>query len=136
MAIVINADTPSQPGVKHDAGKAPMMRGLLKRFPRALMQIALVSDYGQRKYGTFDGWEAVADAFARYDDAHGRHDALRFIEGEYDESDSGLPHIAQRAWNALATLELALRDERIALTSGNDIKDGKPVLGSNGRSNK
>lgn len=121
--------------VKFDGGKAPMVRGLLGRFPRALMQIALVSEYGQRKYGTFNGWESVDDAFPRYDDAHGRHDTLRFIEGPYDANDSGLPHLAQRAWNALATLEIALRNEMVLLTRGNEIENGKPVLGSNGRVN-
>lgn len=117
---------------KYDAGKAPVMQGVVGRFPRALEAIALVSDYGRRKYGTFDGWEAVPDAFNRYDDALGRHTLLRRIEGEYDVNDSGLPHLAQRAWNALATLELALREGTVCAVPGNEVKDGTPVLGSNG----
>ena len=120
---------------KFDARKAPMGRGVVHRFPRALQQIALVSEYGAQKYGTYDGWEKVEDGFNRYTDAHGRHDNLRPIEGEYDVSDSGLPHLAQRAWNALATLELALRDGTIEMTRGNNIVNGNPVLGSNGRTN-
>ena len=121
------------PGAKkYDGGKAPIGRGLLERFPRALRQVALVSEYGARKYGTYDGWEKLPDAFQRYNDGHGRHDNARYIEGEYDDGDSGLPHLAQRAWNALATLELALRNEMIDERRGNDIgEDGKPVLGSN-----
>lgn len=119
---------------KFDTGKAPMAQGVIHRFPRALQQIALVSEYGARKYGAYDGWEKVPDGFNRYNNAHARHDNLRPVEGEYDVSDSGLPHLAQRAWNALATLEMALRDRMIEMTRGNDLVDGKPVLGSNGRS--
>jgi len=118
---------------KHDIGKAPMMQGCIERFPRAMHQIALVSEYGQRKYGTYDGWEKLDDAFNRYNDAMGRHTLLRRTEGEYDVYDSGLPHLAQRAWNALATLELAIREGVIAVVPGNKIdENGFPILGSNG----
>lgn len=120
---------------KHDGGKAPLMRGCIQRFPLALEQIARVSEYGQRKYGTYDGWEKLPDARARYQDAGGRHTVLEASEGVYDINDSGLPHAAQAAWNALATLELALRNGDIEMTDGNLIVDGKPVLGSNGRVN-
>lgn len=117
---------------KYDVGKAPVMQGVMERFPRALQQIALVAEYGRRKYGTFDGWEHLPDAFERYNNALGRHTLLRKTEGEYDVHDSGLPHLAQRAWNALATLELALRDGIIDLVPGNEIGEDGPVLGSNG----
>lgn len=128
-----NAEASEHPGVKkYDVGKAPIGRGFLARFPRALRQVALVSEYGARKYSTYDGWEKLPDAFERYNDGHGRHDNARYIEGEYDDGDSGLPHLAQRAWNALATLELALRNGMIEERRGNDIgEDGKPLLGSN-----
>lgn len=121
------------PGAKkYDGGKAPIGRGLINRFPRALQAIALVSEYGARKYGAYDGWEQLPDAKARYNDALGRHDLLASIEGPYDDNDSGLAHWAQRAWNALATLELALRDGTLEMRRGNDIgEDGKPILGSN-----
>ena len=121
--------------VKFDGGKAPVMQGCIERFPLAIEQIALVSEYGFRKYGTYDGWEKLDDAFNRYNDAGGRHTVLRASEGEYDVNDSGLPHLAQRAWNALSTLELALREGIIEMSPGNVIEGGKPVIGSNGRSN-
>lgn len=126
---------PVNGALKFDGGKAPVMQGAIGRFPLAIEQVALVSKYGKDKYGTYDGWEKVEDAFNRYDDAFGRHTLLHRSEGSYDIGDSGLPHLAQRAWNALATLELALRNGTIEMTTGNEIKDGKPVLGSNGRSN-
>lgn len=126
----------AQNGVKkYDDGKAPMSQGVVHRFPLALQQIALVSQYGKDKYGTFDGWEKLPDALNRYTDAGARHDSLRASEGEYDVGDSGLPHRAQKAWNALAELELALREGVIEMTNGNEIENGKPVLNSNGRSN-
>ncbi len=120
---------------KFDGGKAPIMQGCIGRFPLAIEQIARVSEYGQRKYGTYDGWEKLPDAANRYSDAMGRHIVLRRSEGEYDEKDSGLPHLAQVAWNVLATLELALREGVIQMSDGNQIEDGKPILHSNGRSN-
>ena len=91
------------PGAKKfDGGKAPLMQGCIQRFPLALEQIARVSDYGRRKYGTYDGWEQLEDARNRYNDAGGRHTVLEASEGSYDVGDSGLPHAAQHAWNALA----------------------------------
>lgn len=114
--------------IKYDGGKSPVMQGCVQRFPLALQQIALVSEYGRRKYGTYDGWEKLDDAFNRYNDAMGRHILLRKSEGELDAKDSGLPHLAQVAWNALAILEIALREGVFEMTVGNDIVDGKPVL--------
>ena len=121
---------------KYDTGKSPLSVGCIRRFPLALQQIALVSEYGMRKYGTYDGWETLPNALERYTDAGARHDSLVASEGEYDINDSGLPHRSQKAWNALAELELALREDIIELTPGNEIKDGAPVIGSNGKTNE
>ena len=121
---------------KYDHGKSPLAVGCIRRFPLALQQIALVSEYGMHKYGTYDGWEKLPDALNRYTDAGARHDSLVASEGEYDINDSGLPHRAQKAWNALAELELAIREGVIQITVGNEIVDGKPVINSNGRTNE
>ena len=122
--------------VKFDTGKAPILQGCVQRFPLAIEQVSRISAYGKAKYGTFDGWEKLEDAVGRYSDALGRHLLLAKSEGPYDVGDSGLPHMGQVAWNALAVLELLLCEGVVEMTSGNDIgEDGKPVLGSNGRSN-
>jgi hypothetical protein len=103
-----NGKAPNEPGAKLDAGKIKvglMMRG----FARALMEVANVTTYGAQKY-TENGWTEVPDGVKRYTDAMMRH-YLQEERGEvYDES--GLPHAAQVAWNALARLELMLREEK------------------------
>lgn len=99
---------PKQPGAKLDAGKAPIFQGILNYFPRALDAVANVSLVGASKYA-WKGWESVPDGINRYRDALGRHLLKEGIEGLYD-SETGLLHAAQVAWNALAALELILRD--------------------------
>lgn len=120
--------------IKHDGGKAPVWQGFLNRFPLAVMGVALVSEYGFRKYGTYDGWEKVPDGLNRYTDAKARHEVLQSIEGPYDDNDSGLAHALQEAWNAMARAQILLATRQIEMRRGNEIevKDGKPypVLGT------
>lgn len=100
--------SPNEPGAKLDAGKAPVFRGLLDYFPRACMAIAEVSEVGAKKY-TWKGWETVPDGYARYSDALARH----MLKGTYEllDSDTNLTHAAHAAWNALARLELLMKDK-------------------------
>lgn len=102
-----NGRAPSEPGAKLDAGKAPIMQGVLQYFPRALDAVAGVSALGARKY-TWGGWESVPDGVNRYSDALGRHLLSEKIDGPVDP-ETDLLHAAQVAWNALARLELMLR---------------------------
>lgn len=95
-----------QPGFKDDFGKNRL--GLLFRgFSRALWEVGLVATFGAVKY-TDDGWCAVVDAERRYTDALYRH-LLLASQGEELDPDSQLSHAAHAAWNALAVLELKLR---------------------------
>jgi hypothetical protein len=98
---------PGTPGAKLDAGKAPLMRGCLGYFPLALEQVALVSAFGASKY-TWKGWETVPNGIDRYGDALVRH-----LIKPGNDPDSGLTHAAHCAWNALARLELMLREREI-----------------------
>lgn len=116
--------------VKFDGGKAPIYQGFLNRFPRAIVGIAMVSEYGQRKYGTYDGWEKVPDGLNRYTDAKARHMLNQTIEGPYDDMDSGLAHALQEAWGAMARAEMLLQAKAIEIRRGNEIVNGKPVLGT------
>lgn len=95
-------------GLKYDGGKAPVYQGLFKYFPRALKAVANVSGYGFTKYKSWGGWVNVPDGENRYGDAVGRHTLDEQVDGLYD-AESDLLHAAQRAWNALAVLELMLR---------------------------
>jgi len=110
-----NGKNPHEPGAKLDAGKAPVAQGVLQYFPRALIAVSGVSGIGARKYA-WKGWESVEDGFNRYSDALARHLLAETTEGEYD-SDTGCLHAAQVAWNALARLELLLKE--------NELLDGK-----------
>lgn len=107
---------PFEKGAKLDAGKAPIFRGVISYFPRAITAVANVSMYGATKY-SWKGWEDVSDGINRYTDALGRHIVKEGIEGLYDleiKNDTKYPaeilHAAQVAWNALARLELLLRE--------------------------
>lgn len=99
------------PGAKLDAGKAPIMQGVLHYFPRAIIAVANLSKKGADKY-SWKGWEKVSDGPNRYGDALARHIVKEAIEGPYDQDFEGneVLHATGDAWNALARLELILRD--------------------------
>lgn len=98
---------PQDPGAKLDQGKVDVMRGAIQYFPRALKAVAEVSEVGAKKY-SWKGWEKVPDGIVRYGAALGRH---LMAEGyEEVDADTGCLHAAQVAWNALARLELILKE--------------------------
>jgi len=99
-----------EPGTKGDLGKSPVFRGLLDYFPRAVEAVAEVSAIGARKY-SWKGWESVPDGLNRYTDALARHLTGLSIEGDFDK-DTGALHRAQIAWNAMAALEIYLREAK------------------------
>ena len=102
--VVAPAEKPvSRGGVKHDQGK-PMTGLMLQDFARALETVATVTTFGAQKYSP-SGWLAVPEAGRRYTDALCRH-LLADLRGEATDGESGLPHLAHAAWNALALLEL------------------------------
>lgn len=98
----------SSPGAKLDAGKV-LAAQILAQFPRALHGVAEVGSFGARKY-SMGGWQHVENGFARYEDAQFRHFLKRNM-GETVDPDSKLDHLKHEAWNALAKLELYLRDK-------------------------
>lgn len=100
---------PHEPGAKLDAGKPSSYQGAIAYFPRAIEQVATVSTFGASKYA-WKGWETVPDGTNRYSDAMVRH-LLTEGKGELYDPDSGLLHAAHAAWNALARLELMLREK-------------------------
>ena len=110
------------PGAKLDGGKPDA--SLLQFFARALLEVAWVGTYGQRKY-TRGGWQDVPDGRTRYSAAMLRHYFDELVSGTFDtdeymdrpdmaEFKGTIRHDAQVAWNALARLELALREEENA----------------------
>jgi hypothetical protein len=95
------------PGAKLDAGKTRVAL-IFNDMPRALLAVAAVATYGAAKY-TEGGWLLVDNGIARYTDAQDRHRLKEGIESHDDESN--LLHAAHGAWNALARLELILREQ-------------------------
>lgn len=98
-----------EPGAKLDDGK--ILAGLISNFGQALLEVAKISTYGAKKY-TRGGWQHVPDGVTRYNDAFWRH--LLEQGGDLDklDKDSGLLLQAQIVWNALATLELYIRNKK------------------------
>jgi len=97
-----------QDGIKHDKGKPNINKGFLEYFPRAIEEVAKVSVFGAEKYD-WGNWRLLEDAVSRYQDANLRH-LTSVAKGEEIDSESGFLHLAHAAWNALAVLELKLKE--------------------------
>jgi len=92
-----------QAGAKLDANKNRL--GLVfGGFANALLGVGKVGTYGANKYSDH-GWREVPDAIERYTDALLRHQ-MALLSGETID-ESGLRHVDQVAWNALAIAELS-----------------------------
>lgn len=108
-----NGKSAKEPGSKLDAGKAPIMTGVLHYFPRAIIEVAMLSQHGADKY-SWKGWEKVPDGANRYGNALCRHIVDEAIQGTYDlawdAQGKAVLHATADAWNALARLELLLRE--------------------------
>jgi len=101
-------------GAKLDFGKPS--GSLLEFFGRALTDVARLGTGGARKY-TWGGWIEVGNGKQRYSDAMWRH-LLKKNREEYDKDpellkylDAPILHQTQVAWNALAELELLLKEK-------------------------
>ena len=93
---------------KNDEGKPKPLKGCLHQFPLALQEVAKLSEKGARKY-SWDGWEDVENGEQRYGEALVRH--LLVEAREEVDSETGVNHMVCVAWNALARLELTLRNK-------------------------
>jgi hypothetical protein len=96
------------PGAKLDAGKNRCAL-VIGGFSAALWEVSRVGTFGAAKY-TPNGWKEVENGVERYADAMQRHLLLE-AQGEDIDRDSNLLHAAHAAWNALARLELILREK-------------------------
>lgn len=92
------------PGAKLDAGKVDYT--YLEDVSLALEAICKLFEFGETKYSR-GGWQHVDDGVRRYTKAMLRH---YFKEREGTDPDSDTLHIVATAWNAVARLELYLRE--------------------------
>lgn len=92
---------PPELGAKFDSGKlrfSLLTRGLAI----SLRRVAEVLTYGANKYSA-NSWQSVPNAKERYEDALDRH-LNSWKLGEIRDPESGLPHLAHIATNALFLL--------------------------------
>lgn len=97
--------------------------GVLARFPRAILEIAKVSKYGTVKHQLPMGdmsYLDVPEASVNYVEAEVRHLLHEAIHGAVNNDDGGLFHKAQKAWEALADLEVFLYQDD---TQFNNMED-------------
>jgi hypothetical protein len=95
----------SEQGAKYDADKLDW--GLLPIGP--IQQVIKVLQFGAKKY-TAGGWMHVHDARRRYKNAAARH-IMAMLDGEWLDTDSGMPHAAHAACNCLFLLWFGDDDE-------------------------
>jgi hypothetical protein len=96
---------PHVPGAKLDQEK-PRASLVLKDFSLALIEVCKVGTMGAAKYSDH-GWLSVENGIERYESALLRH----LLDRREVDDESGLLHAAHAAWNALAVLELKLRNQ-------------------------
>ena len=94
-------------GMKYDGNKARMDL-MLDGMPNALEQVAQILTFGAKKYADHS-WQTVPSGKARYKAALLRH-LTAHAKGEINDPESGMPHLAHAACNALFILELEQRD--------------------------
>ena len=104
-----------KPGMKDDRAK-PRLGLVFEGFSMALTEVGKVGTFGSAKY-TDNGWTSVPNAKARYTDAMYRH-LMQEAQGEMWDKESKILHDAHVAWNALARLELELRELRAKYDEG------------------
>lgn len=93
-------------GRKDDFSKPLVVQGFMQYFPKAIAEVARVSEFGAQKYA-WANWQFVDAGVERYTEALGRH----LLETNPVDPESNLLHAAHTAWNAMARLELMLKDE-------------------------
>lgn len=101
---------PDPLGAKYDGGKL-LFRALTRGLALPLRAVAAVLTYGALKYKE-DSWQHVPNGKARYESALDRH-LNAWKAGEKCDEESGLPHIAHAACNALFLLWFDITDGSI-----------------------
>lgn len=92
-------------GLKFDGDK-PKLDLLVDGVPVALEEVGKILTFGAQKYAAHS-WKTVPNNKERYKAALVRH-LLAHSRGEVIDPESGLPHLAHLACNALFILELEL----------------------------
>ena len=106
---VDNPPLPAATAAKYS--KVQVYKGVVMLFPRALQAVAMVSEYGAKKHEKPMGVNSFLDvpyADTVYLESEMRHLIEGILEGPINSEDGSMLHKAQKAWNALADLEVSL----------------------------
>lgn len=101
--------------------KPQPLRGFIRRFPRAILAVTAVSQYGTKKHEVplqDNSFVDVPEAEWSYGEAEMRHVLKEAIEGPWDADGDDLLHKAEKAWNAMADLEVALQNHALRGRNG------------------
>ena len=77
------------------------------------MAVGDVGTFGAKKY-TDNGWKGVDNATERYTSALLRH-TYQTLAGQPRDKETNLSHAAHAAWNALAVLEIEIKNNNKGL---------------------
>jgi hypothetical protein len=81
--------------------KADMGKDMWHFIPMGILRgVARVLTFGAQKYAA-DSWQTVDDAEVRYFSAMIRHHCHHYLDGEFYDEESGLPHWAHFLCNAV-----------------------------------
>lgn len=72
-------------------------------------KVVEVFHMGAKKYEP-NSWQGLENGFNRYKSAFFRH-LVAFEKGQTTDPESGLNHMAHAAWNALAMLHFAIKEQ-------------------------
>lgn len=99
----------------HESKKNDIIEGKLRwdLLPLHLVEhIVKVYTFGSRKYGD-NTWQNLPNGYQRLKAAMLRH-LTAHEKGEVNDPESGLPHLAHVAWNALSLIHFADKERKEA----------------------
>lgn len=94
---------------------------MISDFHLALLSVTEVTEFGNRKHGTPGGWRNVLGFKRVYQNAKARHALSGLVDEGGLDRESGLPHLAHEAWNALALLQ-----NELEIQAGRREKTARP----------
>lgn len=115
---VVHSDAQGSPAPAFDPSKEGRKKGkvrmdlVVQDMPRAIEALARVMTWalsGEKGYAESD-WLHVPDGIQKYHGGLHRHDNKE-MRGQTLDDESGLHHAIHTAWNAMARVELILREE-------------------------
>lgn len=108
--VTSHPDSCSGPGGSRGNQKV-RFADMISDFHLALQSVASVTAMGVGKHGPLGGWRQVPGFKEEYQNKKARHAIAGLVDDGGLDPESGLPHLAHEAWNALALLQFALESE-------------------------